>query len=96
MEYYVTSSDLQTASAVIAATGALVHGITLIPAAAASTLTVYDNASAASGTVIEKAVAPASGASVHVSFDQPRCANTGIYAAISGAAAAYIIHYSLA
>lgn len=95
MQYYATSSGLLSASAAIQAQGGYIHAITLIPAAAASTLTVYDNASAASGTVVAATTAVATGASTTVSFHWPVPANAGIYASVTGTGATFIIHYSL-
>ena len=68
-------------------------GVVLLPAAAASTLILYDNASAA-GTVLYKGSADASG--LPTGFPPSDiCINvdTGIYADVSGADAAYIIWY---
>lgn len=92
----ITSSGLKTDDAAIAAQGAYVHAVTIIPAAAASAVILYDNTAAASGTVLAKAQAVANGESVHIHFDCPVAANTGIYADVSGTDAAYIVYYSLA
>lgn len=94
-EYTITSSGLKTADAVIANRPARLHSIALNPAAAASTIIVYDNASAATGTVLLKLVAPASGASVVWENDVGIEASRGLYMAITGAAADAVVGYSL-
>lgn len=93
--YYVTSSGLQTADAAIAARGGFIHAVTVIPAAAASSVVLYDNATAASGLELAKVAAVANGVSVHYNFAEPICANKGIFADVSGSGAAYIVYYSL-
>jgi hypothetical protein len=94
--YYITSSGLRTADAAILARGGLVHAVTIIPAAAASSVAIYDNASAGSGTVLAQVNAVANGESVTVEFSNPIAANLGIYADVTGASASYIVHYSIA
>ncbi len=94
--FYVTSSDLLTADTAVVPRGAFLHGVSLIPAAAACSVIIYDNASAASGTVLAKPSGVANGASVDLFFNYPVCANKGIYADVSGSGAAFIVYYSLA
>lgn len=97
MSYNITSSGLQTADAVILATGGFVHAVTLIPAAADCSVVIYDNASSASGTVVAKVTlftALAQG-STTITFQKPVCANAGIYADVAGTGANYIVHYSV-
>lgn len=58
-----------------------------------ATVTLYDNASAKSGTVIVKALANSSQPSSIQSYDKPvRCEN-GITASIVGTGAAVIVYY---
>lgn len=90
----VTSSDLLTADTAVCATSGLLYGVTLIPAAAASTVVIYDNPSAASGKVMAKVQAVANGESVYIGFNSPVGANTGIYADVAGASAAFIVHFA--
>lgn len=91
------SSGLQTADGLIATVAAgnyrCLCGVELIPAAADSTLVLYDNTSAA-GTVITKMFAPASGSPVGYP-PGATCVNvnTGIYADVTGTNAAYIVWY---
>jgi hypothetical protein len=87
-------SGLKTADAVIYSKQATLTGIQLTPAAADATLTIYDNPSAASGTVLWKGKLLASSAGEY--FHMPDGgieALTGLYADIDGAAAEYIVHY---
>jgi len=55
-------------------------------------LTLYDNASAASGTAIFKSPVLAADASLNFNLDNVRCEN-GIYADIAGTAPEYIVRY---
>lgn len=93
--YPSTSSGLLSASAAVAARPAIVQSVTVVPAAADATVVLYDNASAASGTVLAKVFALANGASVSIAFNHPIQASNGIYLDISGASAAAIVTYSL-
>lgn len=78
--------DVATSKAVKAASGQLV-AVVLTPGTAAATLTVYDNPSAASGTVLVALAAVANGASVEFAPAIPYVFTTGCYASISGTAA---------
>lgn len=89
------SSGLKTANAAIATRNCRLLGVTLIPAAAASSVVIYDNTSAASGTVLAKLGAVANGESVQIWFEDGVEALNGLYAVISGASAEYIVHYAL-
>lgn len=89
------SSDLLTADAVIAARPCYITGVNIIPAAAASTIVIYDNASAASGTVVAKVTAVANGESVLHQFDSPIECLKGAYADVTGASAGFIVYYIL-
>jgi hypothetical protein len=86
------SSGLKTADETITTETVCLCGVELIPAAADSTLVIYqgiDN----SGTVLFKVTALAS--TVPSGFMPAVCINakSGIYADVTGAAAAYIIWY---
>lgn len=89
-----TSSGLLTADAVVYAHPALLHSLTLIPAAADSTIIIYDDAAAATGTVLAEIFVKASTASQTVHFTIPVRANKGLYGDVTGAAAGYIVHFS--
>ncbi len=94
--YQVTSSDLKNADAAISAVGGFVHGVMLISDATnTASVIIYDNASAASGLVLAKLSIPATTtAPQFISFNNPICANKGIYADVSGTGANYIVYYS--
>ena len=95
LQYSATqSSGLLTADALVEANPCLLHTVTLVPAAADSTLTIYDNnAAAAAGTVLAKIFVLATTASQTIHFTIPVRANKGLYADVAGAAAGYIIHF---
>lgn len=89
-----TSSGLQTADAVISATPAAVHSVTVIgDGTNAATVVIYDNASAASGTVLAKVVVDAGLTFEHITFDLPAEGSKGIYADVTGTGAEYIVHF---
>ncbi len=88
-----TSSGLKSSSTAICAAPGLLVGITLIQAAAAATLIIYDNASAASGTVLAQLNTTINTDSKTITFDMPVFASQGIYAAVTGTSAGYIVHY---
>jgi hypothetical protein len=87
------SSGLKTSDAVIATGRNRINAITLIGGSTASSVIVYDNASAASGTVLGKATQATSGVTTHVLFENPVVAEDGIYADVTGTGAEYIIYY---
>ncbi len=62
------------------------------PAASDATLVIYDNASAASGTVLMTVTATAGQGSVHIETD--RICNNGIYVDVTGTTT-YVIGYSV-
>lgn len=90
-----SSGDLAvTAATTVTARPARVMSVTLTPAAALSTMIVYDNASAASGTVLVRLQAAASGASVVWQPTYGSAANAGITVAITGSGAIGTVHYA--
>lgn len=97
MQYQVQSSGLKSADAAIAATGARLHGVVLIPDGTnACSVVVYDNAASAAGTVIAKLVLPATQtAPQYITFNSPITGNLGIFADVTGTGANYIVYYSL-
>lgn len=98
MNYQVTSSGLLTADTAVCATGSRMHSIQLIPDGTnACSVVVYDNASAASGTVLAKVTIPASATlpAVFSSDSNPVTASKGIFVDVSGTGAAFIVHYSI-
>lgn len=90
-----TSSGLQTADAAITAEPGYFCGITVTPAAADTTVIIYDseNSTTSGKTVLDKILVKASSSSMHVHYDQPITANRGIYATLTGAGAEYTVHY---
>lgn len=79
---------------VVLAGPALLCNIMLHPAAAAATLTVYDNASAGSGTILAILQAVSGGATVLFPFDDsPPQANNGLTCVVTGTGAQAQIYY---
>lgn len=97
MAYGTTSTGNLTAStnAIISNPGGyiLIHGIILTPAAALSTLSVFD-AATQTGTAKFTLQAAASGSSTVLTFNNPVVMNTGVSATLAGASAAFQIVYS--
>ena len=82
-----------TAATVVANRPSFICAVLLTPAAAASTVTLYDNASAASGTVLAVLTAPANSATVSLSVERTiECLN-GITAVVTGTAAQAIVYF---
>lgn len=97
-----TSSGRKTADAAIIARPCLFKGLILEgDGTNACNVILYDNASAASGTVIAKLLLSASTTAIDsvpktssfVLADGIEC-NNGIFADVTGTGAAYIVHYS--
>ena len=80
----ITSSGVKAASVAIVADGALLWGV---QCNSGGTATVYDNATAASGTVLAVATVADT-----VFFNQPIAANAGLYLSMTGTGA--IVYYS--
>jgi hypothetical protein len=87
-----TSSGQKSANTAIMAMGGKLTGFTLTAAAATATLTIYDNATTNSGTILD-AVSVVANSSAIVEYTFPVCANNGIYAVVSGAGATYTVRY---
>jgi hypothetical protein len=88
------TSDLRTADEVISYNGGCLCGVLLYPAAADSTLVVYDNALGnTTGKVLFKTSAAAN--AIPSGFPPTSCinVNSGISVDVGGAAAGYIIWY---
>lgn len=84
-------NDVSATGAVYAKGSGRIKGVVLTPAAAAATLVLHDNASAASGTVLARLQAPANGGSaVFVGLDIPFA--NGVYATLGGAGAAAVVY----
>lgn len=90
-----TSSGLKSADAVISAATSTLRGLTVIADGTnEATVILYDNASAASGTVLDKVIVDAGLTHVYVPYHGGVVALNGIYADVTGTGAAYIVHYS--
>lgn len=88
------SSGLKNADAVISGGRNRINAITLLgDGTNAASLILYDNASAASGTVLAKVTQLATARLTHILFDNPVFAENGIYADVTGTGAEYIVYY---
>ena len=90
------SSGLQTADGAIAAGRNRVNGITLLSDGTnACSVILYDNATAASGTVLGKVSIGAASLkkTEHVLFENPVICENGIYADVTGTGAEYIVYF---
>ena len=88
------SSGLKAADAVIATGRNRLNAVTLIgDGTNASSVILYDNPSAASGTVLAKVTSGATQGMVHMLFDNPVVAETGIYADVTGTGAGYVVYF---
>lgn len=78
-------SKAVTTSAVVSATGCTYYGFTFAETAGVvATIRIYDNASAASGTLLETINLAASGSAGEFGGPQGVRANNGIYVAVTG------------
>lgn len=88
---YAESSGLKTSSGAIYVGRARLLGIDIIAAGADTTVVVYDNASAASGTELFKGKVLANAKSETYAVDVE--AENGLYLSISGTGAGAIVRY---
>ncbi len=89
------SSDLLTADTAVLDRRGILTGVNIITDQTNDvTLIIYDNASAASGTVLFKAIVPGTEDTAY--FRMPgegvRCVN-GLYADVTGTGAEFVLHY---
>ena len=89
-----TSSGLKTADGVITAMPARIHSVVLAGGSDASSVIVYDNASAASGTVLVKLVALTGDCQVYHTPNGLQ-ANNGIYIDVTGTGVGVTVQYEL-
>lgn len=87
------SAVLTVQTKIIYAKPALLCSVMLHPGSAASTLTVYDNATAGSGTILAILNGVANGASVIFPFDTPAQANNGLTCVVTGTAAQAQVYF---
>lgn len=89
------STGLLSASAVVSARPAMLHGIILLQASAAATVISYDNATTNSGTETCQVNTTTNASTNTIMFNQPvECLN-GIYAAVTGSGAKFIVLWSM-
>lgn len=89
---WVSSGILNSSAAVLAGEGRVKSVVVLTDGTNAGTVIIYDNPTAASGTVLAKFVtagADLTGGAVNLNI----LARTGIYASISGTGCTAIVHY---
>ena len=92
----VKSSGIQAAAGAIVAHECFFCGYSIVTDAEDDVLlTVYDNASAASGTVVGYAKCSDESLTVHEMFPYPIWCANGIYADLDAAEGDYIIYYAL-
>lgn len=90
-----TSSGEKSASAVIYARPAYLHGFEILPpATGVSTIKVYDSPSSATGLIIASGTVAAGQNAIYLSFVCPRVCNNGVYAALTGSATTYQVAFS--
>lgn len=88
------SSGLKVADAVICVRPCKLKSIQLLADGTnAATVVLYDNASAASGTVIAKVIVDATSTYEWFTSDAGIVCNNGIYADVTGTGAEYIVHF---
>lgn len=87
------SSGLKTSSAVIQTGRNRINAVTLIGGSTASSVIIYDNASAASGTVLAKATQATNLVTTHIIFENPIVAENGLYLSLAGTGAEAILYY---
>jgi len=88
------SSGLLTASGVVSAYKNYLNGLVAqADGTNVATVIIYDNPSAASGTVIAKVVIPAGSRTQEILFDKAIRADTGLYASISGTGAEATVYF---
>lgn len=89
------SSGLRTADAAVHTGRGTLNGVLIgTDGTNSATLTIYDNASSATGDVVFKAVVAATNRTKDVIFNVPvRCVN-GLYCDIQGTGAEYIVYHS--
>jgi hypothetical protein len=87
LEPSTSSGSLAVGTTAVYANPALLACVILNPGSAASTVTVYDNASAGSGTVLASLAGVANGASVALPLSIPIRAAKGITVVVAGTGA---------
>lgn len=95
MRYAASSSGEKSATAQIVIIGSYLCGFELNPPASGlATLKIYDSNAAGTSFLLATATTAAGLASIYVEFPNPRTANSGIYAVLSGTTT-YSVGFSL-
>lgn len=95
MKEPATASGRQTADAVICARQAVLFSVVLIgDGTNAASLIVYDNPASAAGTELLRMSMVGAGTYQQFEISEGIRALTGIYVDVSGAGAAYYVHYN--
>lgn len=92
----ITSSGLKTADGVISNAAGRLHGLCVgTDGTNAATIIVYDNATAASGTVLAKVVVDATATHENIMLPEQgvECLN-GLYLDVTGTGAEVVVYYS--
>lgn len=88
------SSGLLAASAAVSALPAYVSSLQVVTDGTnQATVILYDNPSAASGTVLVKIVVPGASGNGFMHFNSMLIANKGIYCSVSGTGAGAVVGY---
>lgn len=93
-EPMMSSGQLTVATTVVISAPALLGAVVLNPGSAASSITVYDNASAGSGTILASLLGVANGASITLPLDFPIYTTRGLTVVVAGTAATGYVCYS--
>ena len=95
MNYATSSGEKTSSSAILAMPGALRSVSVTADNTNQATVIIYDNASAASGTILARIIVDAG--LVYETFIPPTpiVALNGLYASISGTGAACVVHYTI-
>jgi len=92
VEHGLASASLTAGLNVVATTGADYHGISVVASAAATIITIYDNASATSGSIVD-IMKIAAGGDVWIDRYIPVKSKNGLTVDIDGAGAKGAIFY---
>lgn len=89
-----SSGSLAVGTNVVLADAGRLLGVTLVPAAAACSVIVYDNAATAAGTVVATVAGVANGATNTWDINAGIAINSGLVAVVAGTGATAILHYA--
>lgn len=89
----ISSGRLTVATVVVCSKPALLCNLILNPGSSASSVTVYDNSSTNSGTIVAELNSPANGASLAIQFSIPVFVANGLTAVVAGTSATAEVMY---